>query len=106
MVIFIIKKKYNNMKRKIRLTESDLRRIVNRSVRRVMREAANHNISYNGENLTLNADDPYSWDKLYDIRRGIADNSQVCTKKWQDNVMKANRNFRYGSRKPHKQFFQ
>jgi hypothetical protein len=53
------------MKQIIRLTESDLHRLVNESVKRILAEAADHN--YAGE--TLNAGDPADWLTLYHLRR-------------------------------------
>ena len=60
------------MKKLIRLTEQDLHRIVKESVTRILKEAADHKITYNGQDYTLNADNQSSWYKLGDIRKDMA----------------------------------
>ena len=60
------------MKRTIRLRESELKRMIAESVRKVLKEAADHKINYNGQEITLNADNQGSWYKLGDIRKNMA----------------------------------
>ena len=60
------------MKKLIRLTEQDLHRIVKESVTRILKEAADHKITYNGQDYTLNADNQSSWYQLGDIRKDMA----------------------------------
>ena len=60
------------MKRLIRLTEQDLHRIVKESITRILKEAADHKITYNGQDYTLNADNQSSWYQLGDIRKDMA----------------------------------
>lgn len=60
------------MKKLVRLTESDLHRIVKESVTRILKEAADHKITYNGQDYTLNADNQSSWYQLGDIRKDMA----------------------------------
>ena len=60
------------MKKLIRLTEQDLHRIVKESITRILKEAADHKITYNGQDYTLNADNQSSWYQLGDIRKDMA----------------------------------
>lgn len=60
------------MKRLIRLTEQDLHRIVKESITRILKEGADHKITYNGQDYTLNADNQSSWYQLGDIRKDMA----------------------------------
>ena len=60
------------MRQRVRLTEGDLHRIVKESVMRILKEAADHKITYNGQDYTLNADNQSSWYQLGDIRKYMA----------------------------------
>lgn len=60
------------MKKLIRLTEQDLHKIVKESITRILKEAADHKITYNGQDYTLNADNQSSWYQLGDIRKDMA----------------------------------
>ena len=62
------------MKRRIRLTEGDLRRIVNRSVRRVLREAA------------LNSEPPYYWSISEMRRSGVHDGERETYQCFEDSA--------------------
>ena len=61
------------MKRRIRLTEGDLRKIVNRSVRRVLREAA------------FNSEPPYYW-SISEMRRSGADDDWEAYQCFEDSA--------------------
>lgn len=56
----------------VKVTESQLKDIIRESVMRILQEAADHKITYNGQDYTLNADNQSSWYQLGDIRKDMA----------------------------------
>ena len=73
------------MRQRIRLTESDLHRIIKESVKKVLNEVKFNGVSYHGTN-------PYDWKDLADIRNKMLnpDNEESFNKNY--GKMKRNKN--------------